>query len=131
MTEHGIYATAVRSDPLRRCIVQSIIIDSVEEVAVKEIVVSIVDSSVSSIPCSFPESIVRQVVRVTAYQTKRIRGSPGGWLDFSDEPTNFIPLQTDLSFFNLITSLTTLPLIFELNDFQFYDKITSTLHIVH
>ena len=94
MTEHGIHATAVRSHPLRRYKTLSMIIDSVEEAAVKEIVVSIVDSSVSSIPCPFPESIVRQVVWVTAYQTKRIRGSPGGWLDISDEPpTSFLYIR--------------------------------------
>lgn len=105
------------------------IIDSVEEVAVKEIVVSIVDSSVSSIPCPFPESIVRQVVWVTAYETKRIRGSPGGWLDISDEPTNFIPLHTTTSASSnrFLQYIPTLPLIFESTVINFQNRIISTL----
>jgi hypothetical protein len=60
------------------------IIDSVE-VAIKEIVVSLWILLSHSLFIS--ESVVRQVVWVTAHRTKRIRGSPGGWLDFSDEPT--------------------------------------------
>lgn len=65
----------------------SMIIDSVK-VAAKEIVVSL--SILPSHSPSLPESIVRQVVWVTAYQTSRIRGSPGGWLDFSDDQPDFI-----------------------------------------
>lgn len=71
------------------------------EVAVKEIVVSyIVDSSVS-----FLVPFRNRLFVKCAHQTKCIRGSPGGWLDFSDEPTKLIPLHTtNLSFFEL-TSL--------------------------
>lgn len=68
------------------------IIDSVP-VAVKEIVVSLWILPYHSL--SLPESIVGQVVWVTAYQTRRIGGSPGGWLDFSDDQPDFIPFTYD------------------------------------
>lgn len=76
-------------------------IDSVEEVAVKEIVVSIVDYSVSSILCSFLESIV---VKLSGLLLIRLSVSvallAAGLTSQTSQPTSFL-LQTDLSFFEL------------------------------